>query len=1070
MKKFRKLLAFLLAITLLTAAILPVGAAERDAAASAASGAGVLKFDANSIGWSEMNAVQFYIYQVETGTELMPWGSEQLEGSDQNGDNIWEYQPARHGLTLESSRQYAVIFVNPDTMEQTYDLIFDTSCYGDTAYSTGKDVENPVDSHKTAKEVRWTSSSLGPRLEITSIGHPVGETLSCNDSKYGMLVEFLASKGKDGLSNALHHREDATAQQIIDEVAAGLGLHKDDVDAAVREAAAPNRFSVDSTDWNKDWIASRSPLPHGAAENAHITGNGKLDGSDSGGYHYGYSEFSDETYDRFCYFLNEELPDRREATALSDQQLVDEEAGGRSLCRGDVDYIIKKAAISGIEWNAEQSTLDNGYLYEAGAYYLIGTSSGTAYGIDNVRGYYRFTRDSETDFYTLDLYEVDLWEDFSAYQPEAAYTTVAVAQYLGDRFEIVSQEELAVYEPEFYFFRPDEDHYCFGYNDRSEMLTHNSGSSSGPGGSAESGYALPNPQMKSVVCTAEGLELSWDPVDGAEKYAAYVLEAGGWSQIAATSDTRFTYTGVESGNAYTFTLRCLSADETEFTSDYDRRGWTEHFLSAPVITTLKGYDDGVNIAWTPSAGNARYRVYMESAYSWIELGDTFDTSFTHSSEGEGSVYAHEGTKYTYTVRCVSYSGNALTSDYDREGKSIIYRVEERNSFTVGGKAESFTVGSGTPDAVSRVLRFDANSAGWNNANAVRFCIYDALTGQELVGRDSPSLNGSDTDGDGVWEYNPSANGIALITGKQYAIVFCNVDSGEQTYDLLFDTSCYGDVAFCTDVRIENPLDRYQSTHEARWTGSVYGPRMQFTSSGRLVGEMLPNNLSPYGMMVGFLASRGSQGLTNALDYNWQSAQQIIDNAASELGLKKDDVKKAIAEAAKPNSYSTDATDWSDKWNASLSSLPAGSSPQAYIKEGVNAGRDDVRLVLIGEKGEPFYATIISGDSCDYAIERVKPGAYTLRATKANHVAREYKVAVGDSDVVRNVKLHPIGDINGDGRITTIDFGKANSHARGKSTLEGYEFKCADVNADSKVTTVDSARINAAARGKTSLWK
>ena len=78
--------------------------------------------------------------------------------------------------------------------------------------------------------------------------------------------------------------------------------------------------------------------------------------------------------------------------------------------------------------------------------------------------------------------------------------------------------------------------------------------------------------------------------------------------------------------------------------------------------------------------------------------------------------------------------------------------------------------------------------------------------------------------------------------------------------------------------------------------------------------------------------------------------------------------------------------------------------------------------------------------------------------------------VGTNPVVQDVKIHLIGDINGDGKVTTIDFVRANSHARGVTLLSGYELKCADVvGTDGKVTTADAIRINAHAKGTSLLW-
>lgn len=72
-------------------------------------------------------------------------------------------------------------------------------------------------------------------------------------------------------------------------------------------------------------------------------------------------------------------------------------------------------------------------------------------------------------------------------------------------------------------------------------------------------------------------------------------------------------------------------------------------------------------------------------------------------------------------------------------------------------------------------------------------------------------------------------------------------------------------------------------------------------------------------------------------------------------------------------------------------------------------------------------------------------------------------------VVNGVSDKGIGDINGDGQITTADVGLANSHAKGVKLLSGEKFNLADVNGDGKVSTADVGMINSHAKGVKKLW-
>ena len=72
--------------------------------------------------------------------------------------------------------------------------------------------------------------------------------------------------------------------------------------------------------------------------------------------------------------------------------------------------------------------------------------------------------------------------------------------------------------------------------------------------------------------------------------------------------------------------------------------------------------------------------------------------------------------------------------------------------------------------------------------------------------------------------------------------------------------------------------------------------------------------------------------------------------------------------------------------------------------------------------------------------------------------------------VSQFKIHLVGDINGDGKVNSVDAARVNAQARGAGSLEDYFLQCADVNGDGKVNSVDAARVNAHARQVSSLWK
>ena len=132
---------------------------------------------------------------------------------------------------------------------------------------------------------------------------------------------------------------------------------------------------------------------------------------------------------------------------------------------------------------------------------------------------------------------------------------------------------------------------------------------------------------------------------------------------------------------------------------------------------------------------------------------------------------------------------------------------------------------------------------------------------------------------------------------------------------------------------------------------------------------------------------------------------------------------------------------------------------------------DIVTITLTPKGEtvPAYTTTVSGNSANYTFSGVVSGEYIMTVSKKNHVTRTYDVLVNEENVTSDVKIHLVGDINGDGKVNTLDVARTNAHAKGMTMLSGYEFSCADINADNRVNTLDVAKMNAHAKGITTLW-
>lgn len=113
-------------------------------------------------------------------------------------------------------------------------------------------------------------------------------------------------------------------------------------------------------------------------------------------------------------------------------------------------------------------------------------------------------------------------------------------------------------------------------------------------------------------------------------------------------------------------------------------------------------------------------------------------------------------------------------------------------------------------------------------------------------------------------------------------------------------------------------------------------------------------------------------------------------------------------------------------------------------------------------------TVIA-ENGSYTFRNLQPGTYTLTVSAANHVTRTYRIIVEDSDLTQNVKLHMIGDIDGNGKVNTGDVAKLNAHLKGTNLLtDEYMLTCANVNGGS-LNMGDTAALYAHIKGTKILY-
>lgn len=120
----------------------------------------------------------------------------------------------------------------------------------------------------------------------------------------------------------------------------------------------------------------------------------------------------------------------------------------------------------------------------------------------------------------------------------------------------------------------------------------------------------------------------------------------------------------------------------------------------------------------------------------------------------------------------------------------------------------------------------------------------------------------------------------------------------------------------------------------------------------------------------------------------------------------------------------------------------------------SAGSGDATLSLwIPGAAAASYTANASGK---YSIENILPGEYLLRASKKNHVSREYTIPCNAGEITfQSITLRLLGDVKVDDLVNITDVALLYAHIRQTKTITyDYTRMCGDCNGDGKVNIID----------------
>ena len=177
---------------------------------------------------------------------------------------------------------------------------------------------------------------------------------------------------------------------------------------------------------------------------------------------------------------------------------------------------------------------------------------------------------------------------------------------------------------------------------------------------------LNNVELKGFVNTDNGVQISWEGVEGAKLYKVYRKQLGtNWIVLSSNEvDTSYTDVTAKDGETYYYTVRAVNGKV--MSPSYDSSKYIVCIKKLKNVSSikLKNISSGVQISWEKVDGTKQYKVYRKQPETgWIVLSNNVvETNYVDTTVKNGETYY-------YTVRAVN--DKVMSPSYDSD-KVIVY--------------------------------------------------------------------------------------------------------------------------------------------------------------------------------------------------------------------------------------------------------------------------------------------------------------------------------------------------------------------------------------------------------------
>ncbi len=175
------------------------------------------------------------------------------------------------------------------------------------------------------------------------------------------------------------------------------------------------------------------------------------------------------------------------------------------------------------------------------------------------------------------------------------------------------------------------------------------------------------PELEVSVNKNGSFTLSWNEVDGADKYDLYIRQANGsYKVMKTTSETSFITAIAPYGKDYSYKMKAINRSDSSYNSEFSNivSIVNDVKLQKPALKVTENKNGTFKLSWNAVAGADKYELYIRQA------DGSYKVMKTTGAESFTTAIAEYGKKYSYKMKALNSDNASAVSDFSNTVSAV----------------------------------------------------------------------------------------------------------------------------------------------------------------------------------------------------------------------------------------------------------------------------------------------------------------------------------------------------------------------------------------------------------------